>query len=71
MIHINQHKKNSEAKYIALIHWQPFPEMNSLPRDMNRLFKALAPMEQESSSIQQSFMPLAEMVETEDAIILE
>ncbi|HEY9768170.1 MAG TPA: Hsp20/alpha crystallin family protein [Coleofasciculaceae cyanobacterium] len=53
---------------MALIHWQPFREMNSLQRDMNRLFEALAPMEQES--MQQSFMPLAEMEETDDSIHL-
>lgn len=53
---------------MALIRWQPFREMNSLQRDMNRLFEALAPMEQES--MQQSFMPLAEMEETEDSIHL-
>lgn len=54
---------------MALIRWQPFREMNSLQRDMNRLFEALAPtMEQES--MQQSFMPLAEMEETDDSIHL-
>ena len=54
---------------MALIRWQPFSEMNSLQRDMNRLFEALAPMEQESRQ-QMSFMPLAEMEETENAIHL-
>ena len=54
---------------MALIRWQPFREMDSLQRDMNRLFETLAPME--SSSMQQSFMPLAEMEETEDAIHLK
>lgn len=54
---------------MALIRWQPFREMDSLQRDMNRLFEALAPMEQ--GEMQQSFMPLAEMEETEDAIHLK
>lgn len=54
---------------MALIRWQPFQEMNSLQRDMNRMFEAIASMEQ--SSMQQTFMPLAEMEETEDAIYLK
>ena len=54
---------------MALIRWQPFHEMDSLQRDMNRLFEALAPMEQGSSM--QQFMPLAEMEETDDAIHLK
>ena len=54
---------------MALIRWQPFREMDSLQRDMNRLFESFAPMEQDS--MQQSFMPLAEMEETDDAIHLK
>ena len=54
---------------MALIRWQPLREMDSLQRDMNRLFETLAPMEE--GSMQQSFMPLAEMEETEDAIHLK
>lgn len=53
---------------MALIRWQPFREMEALQRDMNRMFESLAPME---DSMQQSFMPLAEMEETEDAIHLK
>lgn len=54
---------------MALIRWQPFREMEALQRDMNRMFESLAPMEQ--GSMQPSFMPLAEMEETEDAIHLK
>lgn len=53
---------------MALIRWQPFQEMNSLQRDMNRLFDGLEPMQK---SMKQSFIPLAEMLETEDAIYLK
>ena len=53
---------------MALIRWQPFHEMNSLQKDMNRLFDALEPMQK---SMKQSFIPLAEMSETEDAIYLK
>lgn len=56
---------------MALIRWQPFREMNSLQRDMNRLFEALAPMEDSGSMQQMSFMPLAEMEETDDTIHLK
>ena len=52
---------------MTLIHWQPFSEMNSLQRDMNRLFDTLEPMERESG---QQFIPLIEMSETEDTIYL-
>jgi HSP20 family protein len=54
---------------MALIRWQPFREMEALQRDMNRMFESLAPMEE--GQMQQSFMPLAEMEETEDAIHLK
>lgn len=53
---------------MALIRWQPFREMEALQRDMNRMFESLAPMEQ---GMQQSFMPLAEMEETDEAIHLK
>ena len=54
---------------MALIRWQPFHEMEALQRDMNRMFESLASEEQ--SSMRQSFMPLAEMEQTEDAIHLK
>ena len=54
---------------MALIRWQPFHEMESLQRDMNRMFEALASDNQDS--MRQSFMPLAEMEQTEDAIHLK
>ena len=54
---------------MALIRWQPFHEMDALQRDMNRMFEALASNEQ--GSMRQSFLPLAEMEQTEDAIHLK
>ena len=54
---------------MASIRWQPFHEMDALQRDMNRMFEALASNEQ--GSIRQSFMPLAEMEQTEDAVHLK
>ena len=54
---------------MALIRWQPFHEMDALQRDMNRLFESLASNEQ--SAGRQSFMPLAEMEQTEDAVHLK
>ena len=47
----------------------PFYEMESLQRDMNRMFEALASNNQDS--MRQSFMPLAEMEQAEDAIHLK
>ena len=54
---------------MALIRWQPFHEMDALQRDMNRMFEALASEKQ--SSMRQSFMPLAEMEQTENAVHLK
>ena len=54
---------------MALIRWQPFHEMDALQRDMNRMFEALA--SDDRSSMRQSFLPLAEMEQTEDAIHLK
>ena len=54
---------------MALIRWQPFHEMDALQRDMNRMFEALASENQ--SSMRQSFMPLAEMEQTENAVHLK
>ena len=53
---------------MTLTHWQPFSEMNSLQRDMNRLFDVLEPMDREST---QQFVPLVEMSETADTIYLQ
>lgn len=53
---------------MALIHWQPYSGMNSLQKDLNRLFDTLEPMEREST---QQFVPLVEMSETEDTIYLQ
>ena len=54
---------------MALIRWQPFHEMDALQRDMNRMFEALASNEQ--GSMRQSFLPLAEMEQTTEAIHLK
>lgn len=54
---------------MALIRWQPFHEMDALQRDMNRMFEALASNEQ--SSMRQSWLPLAEMEQTEDTVHLK
>ena len=40
--------------------------MNALQKDMNRMFEALS--SNNSDSMRQSFMPKAEMEQTEDAV---
>lgn len=55
---------------MALVRWQPFRELDSLQREMNRLFESLAPAT-ESSVGSVSFVPPAEMEETPDAIHLK
>lgn len=53
---------------MALIRWQPFQEMESLQRDMNRLFDRLAA--NDDGGNRSAFVPAAELQETSDAIHL-
>ncbi|MBW4418720.1 MAG: Hsp20/alpha crystallin family protein [Myxacorys californica WJT36-NPBG1] len=53
---------------MALIQWQPFQEIESLQRDMNRLFDRLVTTDGESN--RPAFIPAAEIEETSDAIQL-
>ena len=50
---------------MALIRWEPFREVDTLQREMNRLFDSLAPEVNNNT-----FVPAAEMQETPDAIQL-
>ncbi|VXD24739.1 Heat shock protein Hsp20 [Planktothrix serta PCC 8927] len=53
---------------MPLVRWQPFQEIDSLQREMNRLFDSLAlPTEKLGMSI----FPAAELHETPDAVILK
>lgn len=55
---------------MALIRWEPFREVESLQREMNRLFDSLTPSENgDTKSI--AFMPAAEMQETPNSIELK
>jgi len=51
---------------MALIRWEPFREINSLQREMNRLFDTLS----SETPQQTSFVPAAELHETPDAVEL-
>lgn len=53
---------------MALIRWQPFQEIDSLQRDMNRLFDRLSTNDGEAN--RSNFVPAAELQETPDAIHL-
>lgn len=56
---------------MALIRWEPFREIDSLQREMNRLFDTLATRTDAGSmTTGTSFMPAAEMHETPEAIEL-
>jgi HSP20 family protein len=50
---------------MALIRWEPFREVDTLQREMNRLFDSLAPEVNNNT-----FVPAAEMQETSEAIQL-
>lgn len=55
---------------MTLIRWEPLREMDSLQREMNRLFDSLTPtVDRTSHSV--AFVPAAEMHETPDAIHLK
>lgn len=55
---------------MALIRWEPFREIDSLQREMNRLFESLAPSENGGFD-QVAFIPAAEMYETPNTIELK
>ncbi|MGB6168036.1 MAG: hypothetical protein WBF52_10655, partial [Geitlerinemataceae cyanobacterium] len=55
---------------MTLIRWQPFREIDSLQREMNRLFdRAIVPADLES--METAFVPAAELSETPEAIHLK
>jgi len=65
-----------EVKNMALIPWEPFREMETLQREMNRLFDRMmtVPGDGERSDIiagGASFIPAAEMHETPDEIAIK
>ncbi|WP_448565066.1 Hsp20/alpha crystallin family protein [Trichothermofontia sp.] len=55
---------------MALVRWEPFREIDTLQRQMNRLFDELIPTVRETGS-GIAFVPPAEMEETADAIHLK
>ena len=57
---------------MALIRWEPFREIDSLQREMNRLFESLAPSPSENGDFERvAFIPAAEMHETPNTIELK
>ncbi len=65
---------------MALIRWnpfwdiepvEPFREIDTLQRQMNRLFEQLTPTTNDGESIGFGFVPSAELEETDDAIYLK
>lgn len=54
---------------MALIRWQPFQEIDSVQRELNRLFNSLTPNTERI--FDSAFVPAAEMEETSDAIHLK
>ena len=54
---------------MALVRWEPFREIDSIQREMNRLFDSLAP--RTSEEFGSAFVPAAEMEETPEAIHLK
>ncbi|WP_448572804.1 Hsp20/alpha crystallin family protein [Trichothermofontia sp.] len=55
---------------MALVRWEPFREIDTLQRQMNRLFDELIPSVRETGN-GIAFVPPAEMEETADAIHLK
>lgn len=56
---------------MALIRWEPFREVDSLQREMNRLFDSLLPTTTHGESVGFAFIPPAEIHETPEAIHLK
>jgi HSP20 family protein len=62
--------KRFEVLVMTLIRWEPLREMDSLQREMNRLFDSLTPATDRADR-GVAFVPAAEMEETADAINLK
>lgn len=56
---------------MALVRWEPFREMDSLRHEMNRLFDDLITPSARGGNGGLSFVPAAEMEETEEALHLK
>ncbi len=56
---------------MALIRWEPFREIDSLQREMNRLFDSLSPTPTTKENMGVAFIPPAEIHETPEAIHLK
>jgi HSP20 family protein len=56
---------------MALIRWEPFREIDSLQREMNRLFDSLSPTPTTKENMGVAFIPPAEIQETPEAIQLK
>ena len=56
---------------MALVRWQPFREIDNLQREMNHLFETLAPHADGEAGRGLTFVPAAEIDETEDSIQLK
>lgn len=56
---------------MALIRWEPFREIDSLQREMNRLFESLSPTTTSKENLGIAFIPPAEIHETPEAIQLK
>ena len=56
---------------MALIRWEPFREIDSLQREMNRLFESLSPTTTSKENLGVAFIPPAEIQETPAAIQLK
>jgi HSP20 family protein len=56
---------------MALIRWEPLREIDSLQREMNRLFDSLAQTPTNRENLSVTFIPPAEMHETPEAIHLK
>ncbi|OLP16427.1 molecular chaperone [Leptolyngbya sp. 'hensonii'] len=52
---------------MTLIRWEPFREIDTLQREMNRLFETLTPTTPNGTA----FVPAAEMRETPEAVLLK
>jgi HSP20 family protein len=62
--------ENQEVRDMTLVRWAPFPEIETLHTEMNRLFDNFTlPNRKEYDSL--AFMPAAEIKETTDAIHLK
>jgi HSP20 family protein len=61
---------HSGEKTMVRVHWTPLQEIDTLERELSRLFDTLNPVPSEPSQREKTFTPVAELQDTPEAFLL-